>query len=152
MAERIISAGFELVVWARRPASLELLESLGATTSSDPAGLARIVDLVCVCVLSDDDIEEVCGGDSGVLAGLRAGTTLAIHSTVHPSTVRDVADRAAALGAAVLDAPVSGGALAAAAGRLVTMVGGDPEVLDRCREVFAAHSDRVFHVGEVGAA
>lgn len=152
MAGRILSEGFPLVVWARRPANLEELIGLGAEPASSPARLARDVDVVCVCVRSDDDVEEVCGGDHGILAGLKGGAILAIHSTVDPATVRGLVERVGALDAALLDAPVSGGALAAAAGRLVTMVGGDELVLERCREVFGAHSDRVFHVGGIGTA
>jgi 3-hydroxyisobutyrate dehydrogenase len=151
MASRIAAAGFEVVAWARRPASLDPLRTLDVELAADPRALADAVDLVCVCVRSDDDVEMVCAGDSGVLAGLRPGSTLLIHSTVAPATVRALAERAAAVGADLLDAPVSGGGAAASAGRLLTMIGGDARVLDRCRAVLATHSDRVVLVGDVGS-
>jgi 3-hydroxyisobutyrate dehydrogenase len=152
MAARILAAGFELAVWARRPASLDPYLQLGAKPASDPRALGGGVDIVCLCVRTDDDVEMVCGGAAGVLAGLRPGSTLVVHSTVAPTTVQGLAERAAAVGADLLDAPVSGGGAAAAAGRLLTMVGGDPLVLERCRPVLATHSDRIVLVGDVGTA
>jgi 3-hydroxyisobutyrate dehydrogenase len=151
MATRIAAGGFGLVVWARRPASLDPYRSLGAELASDPRGLASGVDVVCLCVRSDDDVEMVCAGDSGVLAGLRPGSTLMVHSTVAPATVRSLAERAAAIGVDVLDAPVSGGGAAAAAGRLLTLIGGDSAVLERCRPVLSTHSDRIAFLGAVGS-
>jgi 3-hydroxyisobutyrate dehydrogenase-like beta-hydroxyacid dehydrogenase len=152
MAARILAGGFDLSVWARRPAGLDPFVLLGARPASDPSTLAAGVDIVCLCVRADDDVEMVCAGAAGVLAGLRPGATLVIHSTVAPATVQGLAERAAAVGADLLDAPVSGGGAAAEAGRLLTMVGGNPLVLERCRAVLATHSDRIVLVGDVGSA
>lgn len=151
MASRIAASGFELVLWARRPATLDPYRLPGIEIASDPRALAEAVDMVCVCVRSDDDVEMVCGGDSGVLSGMRSGSTLLIHSTVAPRTVGSLAERAAAVGVDVLDAPVSGGAVAAAAGRLLSLIGGEAQVLDRCRPVLSTHSDRIVLLGEVGS-
>jgi 3-hydroxyisobutyrate dehydrogenase-like beta-hydroxyacid dehydrogenase len=51
----------------------------------------------------------------------------------------------------VVDAPVSGGQPAAAAGRLLVMVGGEGEAVERCRPVFASYGDPVVHLGPLGA-
>jgi cytochrome P450 len=65
--------------------------------------------MVCLCVLGDADIEQVTDGDTGVFSALQPGSVIAVHSTVHPGTVRVLAEKAAALNVAVIDAPVSGG-------------------------------------------
>jgi 3-hydroxyisobutyrate dehydrogenase len=147
MARRIADAGFELTVWARRP---ETVAEFGAVSSvaDDPVGLAAAVDVVCLCVLADKDVLEV--GET-VFHGLRPGTILVVHSTVHPDTVRTLAEEGTARDIAVLDAPVSGGGPAAAAGELVTIVGGDAAALDACRPVLATHSNQIIHIGGVGA-
>lgn len=147
MARRIFDGGFELTVWARRAATLEELATPCAVAET-PEALGAAVDVACLCVVADDDVLEV---GARVLGGLQPGTALVVHSTVHPDTVRALAERAAARDVAVLDAPVSGGAPAAAAGELVTVVGGDDQVLERCRPVLAAHSNLVIHIGELGA-
>ena len=151
MARRIIGAGYQVTLWARRPATLEPFADTAAKAAGSPAELAAASDLVCVCVVSDADVEEVLTGEHGVLAGLAAGGVVAVHSTVHPDTCRRLAGQAAAAGARLVDAPVSGGAPAAAAGKLLVMAGGDAETVEYCRPVFAAYADPVVHLGPVGS-
>ncbi|TDH57355.1 NAD(P)-dependent oxidoreductase [Mycobacterium eburneum] len=151
MARRIVEAGYPTTLWARRPASLEPFADTAAKVAGSPAELAATSDLVCLCVVGDADVEEVVTGDNGVLAGLAAGGVIAVHSTVHPNTCRQLAVTAAAQNVSVLDAPVSGGGPAAAAGRLLVMVGGDDEAVQRCRPVFETYADPVVHLGGLGS-
>jgi 3-hydroxyisobutyrate dehydrogenase-like beta-hydroxyacid dehydrogenase len=151
MARRIAEAGHPLTLWARRSASLEPFADTPAKAAGSPAELAASSDLVCVCVVSDDDVEEVVTGEHGVLAGLGSGSVIAVHSTVHPDACRRLAARAADQNVSVVDAPVSGGGPAASAGRLLVMAGGEAEVVERCRPVFAAYADPIVHLGDVGA-
>ena len=78
MARRIVDAGFPLVLWARRPESLEPFADSIATVASTPAALAEAAEVVCICVTGDDDVDQVILGDTGVLAGLAMGGTLVI--------------------------------------------------------------------------
>ncbi|MBO0855750.1 MAG: NAD(P)-dependent oxidoreductase [Nocardia sp.] len=151
MAQRIIAAGHPTTLWARREASLEPFAETGAATAATPAELGAASDLVCICVVGDDDVRQVLTGESGVLAGMSAGGVVAVHSTVHPDTCRELAKLASAQGVSLIDAPVSGGGPAAEAGRLLVMVGGDAEVVGRCRPIFDSYADPVVHLGEVGS-
>src|SRR5262249_51457752 len=148
MARRIVDAGHPTTLWARRPETLAAFADTTARITVSPADLAAHSDLVCVCVVDDAGAEEVV---TGVLERLAAGSVIAIHSTVHPHTCLRLAERAAAHGVAVIDAPVSGGGPAAAQGRLLVMVGGDPATVERCRPVFSAYADRVVHLGDLGS-
>jgi 3-hydroxyisobutyrate dehydrogenase len=151
MARRIVEAGYETTLWARREASLEPYADTAAKTAGSPAELAAASDLVCLCVVGDDDVREVLYGQIGVLAGLASGGIVAVHSTVHPDTCREVAESAAKQGVSVIDAPVSGGSPAVEAGTLLVMAGGDEEVVERCRPVFATYADPIVHLGGVGS-
>jgi 3-hydroxyisobutyrate dehydrogenase len=151
MAGKIIEKGFATTLWARRAASLEPFADTAAKVAGTPAELAANSDLVCLCVVGDADIEEIADGENGVLAGLRPGGVIAIHSTVHPKTCHALAKKAAVQGVSVIDAPVSGGAPAAAEGRLLVMVGGDADVVERCRPVFESYADPVVHLGDLGS-
>ena len=151
MARRIAEAGYDLTLWARRAATLEPFADTAAKTAQSPAELAAASDLVCVCVVGDDDVREVFGGDAGVLAGLASGGIVAIHSTVHPDTCRELAESAAGQGVSVVDAPVSGGGPAAEEGHLLVMVGGDEKVVERCRPVFSTYGDPIIHLGPLGS-
>jgi 3-hydroxyisobutyrate dehydrogenase len=151
MAARIVAAGFPTTLWARRPGSLEPFADTAAKVAASPAELAAGSDLVCLCVVGDADVEQVTGGQHGVLAGLKPGGVIAVHSTVHPATCHALAEKAAAQGVSVIDAPVSGGAPAVAEGRLLVMVGGDRAVVERCRPVFASYADPIVHLGALGS-
>jgi 3-hydroxyisobutyrate dehydrogenase-like beta-hydroxyacid dehydrogenase len=151
MARRIIDAGHATTLWARRPATLETFAGTAAKTAASPAELAAATDLVCICVVNDADIEEVVGGEQGVLAGIQRGAVIAVHSTVHPDTCHRLAAAAGSRGARVVDATVSGGGGAAAEGRLLVMVGGEPDAVDYCRPVFASYADPIVHLGPLGS-
>jgi 3-hydroxyisobutyrate dehydrogenase-like beta-hydroxyacid dehydrogenase len=151
MARRIVEGGYETTLWARRPATLEPFADTGAKFAGSPAELAAASDLVCLCVVGGADIDEIAGGERGLLAAMEPGGVIAVHSTVHPNTCRSLANKAAAKGISVIDAPVSGGGPAASEGRLLVMVGGDADVVERCRPVFATYADPIVHLGELGS-
>jgi 3-hydroxyisobutyrate dehydrogenase len=151
MARRIIEGGYQTTLWARRPETLASFADTTAHIAESAAKLAAESDLVCLCVTGDSDVEGLTGGERGVLAGLKQGGVLAVHSTVHPSACRALATKAAAQGVSVIDAPVSGGGAAASEGRLLVMVGGDTAVVERCRPVFETYADPVVHLGELGS-
>lgn len=158
MARRIVEAGYPTTLWARRAAALAPYADTAATFADSPAALAAGSDLVCLCVVGDDDVREVLERADGVLAGFAATASertappvIAIHSTVHPNTCRALAESAAAQDVSLIDAPVSGGAPAVAAGRLLVMAGGDEQTLARCLPVFGTYADPVVHLGGVGA-
>jgi len=150
MARRIVEGGYPTTLWARRTATLEPFADTPAKVAESPAELAAASDLVCLCVVSDADIAEITGDGHGLLAAMKPGSVIAVHSTVHPDTCREVAKKAGAQGVSVIDAPVSGGGPAASAGRLLVMVGGDADVVERCRPVFETYADPVVHLGELG--
>jgi len=69
---------------------------------------------------------------SAELAGhLKPRTVIAIHSTISDTTAAELAAEFKQQGIHIVDAPVSGGAAAAAKGELATMVGADREVYER---------------------
>jgi 3-hydroxyisobutyrate dehydrogenase len=76
---------------------------------------------------------------------------VAVHSTVQPGTVVELAAEAAQRGVTVLDACVTGGATGAARGALTVMVGGDPAALERIRPALSAFARNIVHAGPLGA-
>lgn len=148
MARRIIEDGFPTTLWARRPESLEPFEGTGAKYASDRRALGAASDVLCLCVVGDADVDDVLLGNDGALAGMAPGGIVVIHSTVHPHTCRRLQDDFPHL--RFVDAPVSGGGHLAAEKALLVMVGGDAEIVDRCRPMFDAFANPVVHLGELG--
>jgi len=139
--------GFDLDADATRRAA-----EFGARLATSCAELAAHCDVIGVAVRDDAQVLEVVRGEQGILAGAAAGSVIAIHSTVSPRTVEDLAREAARQDVSVVDAPVTGGSTGTDKGTLVTMVGGEAEVIERCRPVFEAPSRAVIHTGPVGSA
>jgi 3-hydroxyisobutyrate dehydrogenase len=148
MARRIVEAGFPLLLWARKPEALMSFADTAAESVKDLAELGARADHVGVCVVDDAGVREVV---AALLPTLRAGSRIAIHSTVHPETCIELAKRAVEHRVALIDAPVSGGAPAAAAGTLTVMVGGDAAAVADARAVFQAFAGVLVHLGGVGA-
>ena len=150
MAQRILDQGLPASLWARRAASLEPFAGR-ATFAADPVELGRTSDVVGICVTDGAAVREVTLGPGGVLAGMRAGSVLAIHSTIGTEDCIEVARAGEARGVHVIDAPVSGGGAVAAAGRLTVYVGGRDEAVAQARPVLETYGDPVLHMGPLGA-
>ena len=148
MARRIVESGYPLLLWARRAETLVPFEGTAARSVASIAEVGADADHVGICVLDDAGTREVC---SELIPVMRPGSRIAIHSTVHPRTVVDLAAQAAARQISLLDAPVSGGGPAAAAGRLTVMIGGTEEVVAAARPIFETFAGLIVRVGEVGA-
>lgn len=152
MAERMVAAGLRPWLWARRAEVTDRYLATDARLAATPAELGAACDVIGLCLYDADATDEVLFGDDGLLREVRPGTVLAIHATVAPTYVTELADRVADLGVAVVDAPVSGGDEAAAAGQLLVIVGGDDDACAACEPMFDAYAGRVARVGPLGAA
>ena len=149
MARRIAESGFPISLWARRPETLEPFGDTSAVEVASRAALGAASDILCVCVVDDDGVDDVLRGPEGALSTMTDGSIVIIHSTVHPETcLRLQADNP---GLHIVDAPVSGGGHMAAARQLLVMVGGPQEAVDRCLPVLETYADRVLHIGPLGA-
>ena len=151
MAARLTDWPAGLWVHDVDPSATEPLEQAGAKVAGTPREVAEQSGHVSVMVRDDAQVRDVLTGADGVLAGVRPGCVIAIHSTIHPDTAREVADLAAPHDARVLDAPVSGGAVGAQQGRLAILVGGDADAYEDSREVLERMGELVVHVGPIGA-
>lgn len=137
MAGHLLRGGHALVVWNRTPAKMAPLLEQGAKAGVSPQDVAARSDVVISMVSDSPDVEHVYLSPEGVLAGARPGTLLIDMSTISPVTAIKVGKAAAERGCPMLDAPVSGGDVGARDATLAIMVGGDPEVFERARPIFA---------------
>ncbi|MFC1994365.1 NAD(P)-dependent oxidoreductase [Chloroflexota bacterium] len=151
MSRCLIDKGFNVTVYDIRMEPALQIEKLGGHIASSPKELAKVSNTIISMVSDDTQTEEVICGKNGVIAGTSPGTTIIISSTVSPSLCRNIAKYADNNGVGLLDAPVSGGTIAAQSGSLTFMVGGDRKLFDECRSLFDAMGNNVFYMGVVGA-
>src|SRR3954464_6099713 len=109
MAGPLLGAGNSLTVNSRTKAKAEELIARGAKWAASPREAAEGADFVFVCVNDTPDVEKVILGKDGVIEAARAGMVVVDHSTISPSATRKMAEVLVGRGAALLDAPVSGG-------------------------------------------
>jgi len=151
MARNLLRAGFPLVVWNRTPQRADALVAAGAERAASPREVAERAAIAITMLSDSPDVAEVYRAADGVLAGAGPGDVLIDMSTIAPRVARELAAEAAARGAAMLDAPVSGGDVGAQEGTLSIMVGGDAAALERARPALEALGTRITHVGASGA-
>jgi 3-hydroxyisobutyrate dehydrogenase-like beta-hydroxyacid dehydrogenase len=72
-------------------------------------------------------------------------------STISPGVTRWIAESYAAKGIEMLDAPVSGGEGGAINATLSIMVGGKPEIFERCKPLLEALGKTITYCGPIGA-
>ena len=150
MARNLLRAGHAVMVHNRTPARVAPLVTEGAVAAASPRALAESVDVAITCVPDTPDVEAVVLGANGLLAGARPGFLIVDTSTIAPRAARAMAERAAAVGVDMLDAPVSGGEGGAIAGTLSIMVGGRRDAFDRAAPIFAAIGRTATYMGEAG--
>jgi 3-hydroxyisobutyrate dehydrogenase-like beta-hydroxyacid dehydrogenase len=151
MARNLLAKGHQLVVCDVVPASVAGLVAAGATSVETPREVAEHVEFVITMLPDSPDVERVALGPDGVVAGLRPGCVYIDMSTIDPDTTRRVGAAVAAKGATMIDSPVGKTADAAVAGTLTLMVGGDANVIARCRPLLDCMGTDFFHCGELGA-
>lgn len=150
LASNLAPKGFDAMVYDIAPEPMAELVKGGARAAKSPREVGEHADVVGICVPEDHHVRAVMLGDDGLLAGARPGTVVAIHSTVQPSTVIELAEIAAAKQVHVIDACVTGGDQRAAEGTVTYLVGGEAEVLEKARPYLDASSVSVVHAGELG--
>jgi 2-hydroxy-3-oxopropionate reductase len=151
IAKNILAHGHTVTVWARRTQAMEPLVAAGARAATSPAEVAASSDIIITMVLDTAAVEDVTLGAGGIADGAAPGTIVVDHSTIVPDGARRIATALAARSIIMLDAPVSGGATAAAAGTLSIMVGGDEAALERARPVLECYGRTIARIGPSGA-
>jgi 2-hydroxy-3-oxopropionate reductase len=153
IATRLLQQRGDLVVHdLRRHAADDLVEA-GAEYCGTAAEVAGRCDVIVLSLNTAHIVDEVVFGDGGVTSGWGIGEDGLIldMSSIAPDRTREFAERIAALGHAWVDAPLSGGAPGALAGRLTIMAGGEDGPVARANTVLQHLASRVTHVGGCGA-
>ena len=113
MATNLVKAGYVLSVYDINPEPLKELAEQGARPAKSWADASQNVDTVITMLPADPQVREAVLGAEGVLQSAKAGTTLIDMTSLGPHTSREVAAAAKAKGLKFIDAPVSGGNVAA---------------------------------------
>jgi len=151
MANNLLSAGRTVVVHDISKEAATPFLSLGATWAATPKTLAQACDVVFTSLPTPADVLDVCNGENGLREGFSKGDAWFDLTTNSVTVVREIHQSLIDLGVDFLDAPVSGGAIGAASGKLAIWVGGEEKVFTRFKPVLDSFADQARYIGPIGA-
>lgn len=150
MAANLLRKGYRLsIVWRHREKEAPLI-ALGASTAASPRDLAESSDVIILMLPDTQTVQRVLFDECGVIHGVRKGVTVIDMSTISPTETIEFAQKLAAAGCAMLDAPVSGGEKGAEAATLGIMVGGPRDTFENCLKIFQALGSTITYTGVSG--
>jgi 3-hydroxyisobutyrate dehydrogenase-like beta-hydroxyacid dehydrogenase len=152
LAGNLAPKGLPTIVYDIDEAATRELVAGGAKPARSAREVAQNADVIGICVPADSHVRAVLCGEEGVFANAAKGTVVAIHSTVHPDTVEEMATLGASHGVDVLEVPVAGGPVRAAKGDAFYMVSGEPAAFEKARPYLEAAAGKITFAGAFGNA
>ncbi|MFQ5856295.1 MAG: NAD(P)-dependent oxidoreductase [Anaerolineae bacterium] len=150
MCRHILRAGFPLTVYDHKQTAIDELVARGAEGAWSAVEVGTASDVILVMVPTDDDVMEAVAGQSGLLDGAAPGSVIAVCGSTTPELCVRAAAVAREKGVGLVDTPVCRGVRGAEAADLTVYAGGEVEDVEKCRPVFEAFANHVFHMGPIG--
>jgi 3-hydroxyisobutyrate dehydrogenase len=152
MLERLVSLGYRVQAFDIDAARLAAAHRAGACPVESAADAARDADFVLLNLPSAQAVETAVFGTTGLATALRPPQLIVDFSTIPAAECRDFSRRLhEKTGCNWVDAPVSGGPSAAAAGSLTIMAGGAETDIARLRPLMDDVGRQFTHVGPIGS-
>ena len=150
MVRNLVAAGHDVITWNRTPDRVSP-QSLGASGAASIAEAVSNAEIVRYCLADDASVRDVVLGAGGLVASVKAGTTVIDLSTISPEMSEEELLAFNGKDVDFLDAPVFGSKGEAAAGGLWVVVGGDRDAFDRVQAVLSSVAETVHYMGGAGA-
>lgn len=152
MVDRLLAKGHSVTGYNRTRSKAEWLVPKGMKLVDTPREVAEAADIIFAMVTAGPALIGVVEGPDGLLAGISAGKVFVDISTLGPNLSREIAEKVRALGADMMDAPISGSVITLQEGNLSVMVGGRAETFERVKPILLDIGPKVTHVGGNGLA
>ena len=148
-AQSCINAGLQTYGVDLNPVALETLQKNGAISAQVSADdFANKLDAVVVLVVNAAQVKQILLGERGLAAKLRPGTAVMVSSTISAQDAKLIEQGLLAHNLIMLDAPVSGGAVKAAAGEMTVMASGSSAAFEKLQPVLDAVAGQVYRIGD----
>ena len=118
---------------------------------SSPADLAKISDVIILCVGNDGDVRDVVTGYQGLLKNLKPGSIIVDHTTTSAKLAKEIYELLDSNGIFYIDAPVSGGEVGAQTGMLSIMAGGNKDAYDQIKSILEPYTKLIKYMGLSGS-
>ena len=152
MSKNLMKAGHELVVFDLNQDAVAEVVAAGATAAESSKAVAEQCSLIITMLPNSPHVEAVVCGKDGVLEGAKPGTDIIDMSSIAPLASKAIAEKCAAAGVNMMDAPVSGGEPKAIDGTLSIMCGGPKALFDKYEDILLVMGASAVHCGDVNGA
>ncbi|MBD2483856.1 NAD(P)-dependent oxidoreductase [Planktothrix sp. FACHB-1365] len=149
MAQRLLEAGYQLIVYNRTTSKVEPLREAGATVAGTPQGLIATSDCILLMLTNQDAIESVLFRSE--FQSFLSGKTVISMGTISPTDSKTIQKDILKAGGDYLEAPVLGSIPEAKAGTLQIMVGSTEAQFDQWLNLLKCLGEPKY-IGEVGSA
>lgn len=149
IAERLLSAGRDVVVWNRSSGPAGALAERGAAQATTPAEAAAHAEAVLTVVADAAALRAVSEGDQGIAAATPPPQCVIEMSTVGTEPVRRLRSALPAT-VGLLDVPMLGSTSEAEKAALKLFAGGDAQLVESVRPLLETLGS-VIHVGPLGS-
>jgi 2-hydroxy-3-oxopropionate reductase len=146
MAENLVKAGHDLVVFDTVAERVDYFTKLGATAARDLVDVANQAETVLMSLPVPEVVRQVAIGEGGLVHGSKMSLCIDL-STTGSRVALQVGEGLNAAGKFMLDSPVSGGTAGAKAATVAVMVSGPPAEFEKVKSVLDVIGN-VFFVGE----
>lgn len=150
MAANLAKAGHQVRGFDVSAAAVSKAEGDDIQPSDSIAACVRDAELVITMLPAGPHVRDAYEGEGGILPNLNESALCIDCSTIDVDSARAVATAADKSGFAMVDAPVSGGVVGAAAATLTFMVGGPDDAFARAEPFLASMGKAVIHAGPAG--
>ena len=121
------------------------------TICSSPADLAKISDVIILCVCNDNDVRDIVTGHQGLLNNVKPGTIVVDHTTTSAKLAKEMYELLDSNNVSYIDAPVSGGEVGAQLGKLSIMVGGNKDAYNQIKSILVPYTRLIKYMGLSGS-
>lgn len=146
LAERLLAAGFDVLVWDRDAARVAAVVTLGAEAASGAAMIRERCPRIFFSLPDSNAVTSVLAE----MDDLPQGSIVLDTSTGDPTVAAQLGASLAGRGVVYLDATISGSSEQLRRGEALCMVGGNGAAFARCSDLFAALGGPSLHVGASG--
>ena len=151
MVVRLLDAGHEVALFARRESVRDRLAKAGATVTDSISDVAARSDILFGCFFSDGQLRDAASGPTGFIANAKPGSIFVSHTTGTVSTLKALAAESPSP-PTILDAPISGSAEDILAGKLTVLIGGPAGAVERVTPIVRAYAENIIAAGNLGSA
>ena len=118
---------------------------------NSPAELAKLSDVIMICIGNDNDVRDVISGRDGVINYLKKGSIIVDHTTTSSELSMEMNELLNSKDIFYIDAPVSGGEAGAQSGQLSIMAGGDKEAFNSIENILEPYTKFIKYMGPSGS-